>query len=207
MFLFLVSCAHTNKNNLVQKKVLEQQEYNSHRKISKLETQLYDLKVQNDILVDALKDKKVQGKHKSEAAPPNQFPKFDELVYDQARKAYEKKDILRLKEAVRILQSNRPESVRLDNIYYWLAQLQYSAGDLNQALFTSNSFLGLKPKSQMVPDMLYLKGQVYESLNLKLQALDVYKNLKNIYPTHSMSAFALDKIKHLSVEHTEEPSK
>lgn len=185
---------------MVQKKVLEQQEYNAHKRISKLQQEIFDLKIKNDVLMDVLKDKKQTQKQQKQESGPNHFPKFDELVYDQARKAYEKKDILRLKEAIRILQANKPGSDRLDNIYYWLTQLQLSSGDTNQALYTSNNFLKLKPKSLLVPDFMYLKGQIYENMSLKNQALDIYKKIKNIFPTHTMAAFALDRIKKLSPE-------
>ncbi len=193
--LLLLACAHTKKQMpIVQKKAFENRELKAYKKINKLEATLFDLKTQNDILIQALKDQKNHGKQPKRSAV-TQFPEFDELVFDQARKAYETKDIPRLKEAVKILQSNQPQSDNLDAIYHWLIQLQYEGDQYNNALYTANNFLKLKPKSTLVPNTIFMKGQIYEKMNLKALASKMYTNVKDIYPGHAMAGMALDRIR------------
>lgn len=193
-FIFF-GCAHTQKQQpVVQKKVFENQELKAYKKINKLEATLFDLKMQNDILMQALKDQKAQTKQPA-GKYGHTFPQFDELVFDQARKAFETKDVPRLKEAVKILTSNQPQSNNLDAIYHWLIQLQFEGEQYNSALYSANNFLKLKPKSTLVPNMVYMKGQIYEKMNLKGLAVQMYTNVKDLYPGHVMAGMALDRIR------------
>jgi TolA-binding protein len=165
--------------------------------IEKLEKEKTELELQNSILMKALNERKkvIQKLPKGEVA--QQFPEFEELIYDQAKTAYKEKDEDRLQEAIRILRANVPSSKKLEVMFFWLAQIQ-EGKDLNsQALVTYDEFIRMFPESQYVPQAKFLKAKLYEKLNLNDQALKIYANIRDQHPDSRERHFADAKLESL----------
>src|SRR5690606_25210420 len=122
-----------------------------------LEKRKMALELQNSILLKALKVRKTKIKNLPKEHVVDQFPQFEELIYDQASTAYELKDVERLQEAIRILSANQPKSKHLESMYLWLAETQESKQQNSQALVTYDTFIRNYPKSQYIAQALFLK--------------------------------------------------
>lgn len=214
MVSFLViGCAHTSKSKIKSGTKAAQQsstfaeknpfkiadtDEGIHTKlIEKLEKEKDELELQNSILMKALAERKkvVQKLPKGEVV--QQFPEFEELIFDQAKTAYKEKDEERLQEAIRILRANQPSSKKLEVMFFWLAQVQEGKELNSQALVTYNEFIKMFPDSKYVPQAKFLKGKLYEKLNLNAQALQIYTDIKNQHPDSRERHFADSKLQSL----------
>jgi TolA-binding protein len=162
--------------------------------IDKLEKDKTELELQNSILMKALAERKkvVQQLPKGEIV--QQFPDFEELIFDQAKTAYKEKDEDRLQEAIRILRANQPSSKRLEVMFFWLAQIQEGKDMNSQALVTYNEFIKMFPESKYVPQAKFLKGKLYEKLNLNTQAMKIYEDIRAQHPDSRERHFADAKL-------------
>jgi TolA-binding protein len=207
VFTLITGCAHTPKHAPLAKntastakdaknpfKVADDDEGIQKQLIEKLEKEKTELEMQNSILMKALTERKkiIQKLPKGEMA--QQFPEFEELIFDQAKTAYKEKDEDRLQEAIRILRANQPSSKRLEVMFFWLAQIQEGMDLNSQALVTYDEFIKMFPESQYVPQAKYLKGKLYEKLNLNDQAMKIYANIRTQHPDSRERHFADAKL-------------
>ena len=208
--VFLSSCAHNNlkeppKEEAVKKATpsspqrksfqVEDDETTKKKLIEKLEKQLTDLEIQNAILLKALNERKKIVHKLPKGEVVQQFPEFEELIFDQAKTAYKEKDEERLQEAVRILRSNQPSSGKLEVMFFWLAKLQEESGNTSQSLVTYDEFIKMFPDSKYVPQAKFLKGKLYEKLNLTAQAMKIYNEIRTLHPHSREKHFADLKLK------------
>lgn len=197
----LVGCAHYSTNSSAtnirtpQDAKLVVSEDADHKKIiDRLEKEKTELELQNAILLKALNERKKIVHKLPKGEVVQQFPEFEELIFDQAKTAYREKDEERLQEAIRIMRANQPNSQTIESMFFWLAKLQ-EGKDLNsQALVTYDEFIKLFPDSEYVPQALFLKGRLYEKLNLKPQAMKIYADIRRLHPDSRESHFALAKL-------------
>lgn len=182
--VFLVACQQMpqEKDKALESSALK-------KNYAEVEKENLELKLRNDILLKALRTPKSTSRKISSTREPSSqinaqepFPQFNQLMYEQAQMAYEKKDMERLIEIVRMYKSNSPSSSHLPQIYIWLSTLQTENGKLSQALFTLNEFSQKYPKHKSLPRVLYSKGKIYEKLDLKIQAQGVYQDIQRTYP-------------------------
>lgn len=179
----------------LDEKLVVNTEVDHKRIIDRLEKEKNELELQNTILMKALKERKRIVQKLPKGKVIQQFPEFEELIFDQAKTAYRQKDEERLQEAIRIMRANQPSSQTLESMFFWLAQLQ-EGKDLNsQALVTYNEFIKLYPDSEYVPQALFLKAKLYEKLNLKSQAMKIYADIRREHPDSRESHFALAKLR------------
>lgn len=163
-------------------------------RLSQLEREKMELELRNSILTKALSERKQKVVNLPHGQGVQPFPRFEELIFDQAKSAYKAKDEERLTEAVRILKSNQPSSKQLEVMYFWLAQLQQDKANYTQALVTYNDFLKNYPSSPYAAQVTYLKAVIYEKLNLKDQALKIYQEVRQKYPHSREKHFADSKL-------------
>lgn len=202
--LTLVGCAHTlsssktasTKPSASVKNFDKDEDAEGYSKklIEKLEREKSELEVQNSMLMRALKEKKKVIHKLPKGEVVQQFPEFEELIFDQAKTAYRQKDEERLQEAIRIMRINQPGSQTVESMFFWLAQIQEGKGLNSQALVTYNEFIKNFPQSEYAPQALYLKGKLYEKLNLKPQALKIYEDIRKNYPHSRERHFVESKL-------------
>jgi TolA-binding protein len=161
----------------------------------RLEREKTELELQNTILLKALNERKKVVVQTPHGQVVQQFPQFEELIYDQAKTAYQEKDVPRLEEAVRILRANQPSSKYLQSMFFWLAHLQQGNDKNAQALVTYDDFIKTFPDSQYVSQAMFLKGELYEKLNLKSQAFEVYSDIRKQFPESREKHLAEAKLK------------
>lgn len=166
----------------------------SKKLIEKLEREKSELEVQNSMLMKALRERKKAVHQLPKGEVVQQFPEFEELIFDQAKTAYRQKDEERLQEAIRIMRTNQPNSQTLESMFFWLAQIQEGKNLNSQALVTYDEFLKIFPQSEYAPQALFLKGKLYEKLNLKAQAMKIYSDIRNNYPHSRERHFAESKL-------------
>lgn len=210
----LVSCAHkaqvpnnankksATKSTSLNDRAFENPFYKSdddegtqRKLIEKLEKEKTDLELQNAILMKALNERKKVVHKLPKGEVVQQFPEFEELIFDQAKTAYKEKDEERLQEAVRIMRANQPSSQKLEVMFFWLAKLQESKNLNSQALVTYDEFIKMFPESQYVPQAMFLKGKLYEKLNLKPQAMKIYSDIRRLHPDSREKHFADAKLR------------
>ncbi|MES2767532.1 MAG: tetratricopeptide repeat protein [Bdellovibrionota bacterium] len=162
--------------------------------IEKLEKEKSELEVQNSMLMQALSERKKAIHKLPKGEVVQQFPEFEELIFDQAKTAYREKDEERLQEAIRIMRANQPHSQTIESMFFWLAQLQENKNLNSQALVTYDEFIKIFPNSEYAPQALFLKGKLYEKLNLKPQALKIYSDIRKNYPHSREKHFAEAKL-------------
>jgi TolA-binding protein len=219
MMVGLMGCAHslaysdaTNIRTSTDKKLVVNEEIDHAKIVERLEKEKNALELQNAILLKALNERKQVVRKLPKGEVVQQFPEFEELIFDQAKTAYKEKDEERLQEAIRIMRANRPNSQTLESMFFWLAKLQ-EIKDLNsQALVTYDEFIKLFPDSRYVPQALFLKGKLYEKLNLKPQAMKIYADIRRLHPDSRESHLAIAKLEEnapeRSVKHrTKRPTK
>lgn len=201
--LMFVSCTNVPVRSSAEFKPKTPEEKASdeiaHREvIDRLEKEKAELELQNSILMKALNERKKIVRKLPKAEMIEKFPEFEELIFDQAKTAYRQKDEERLQEAIRIMRANQPDSQTLESMFFWLAKLQ-EGKDLNsQALVTYDEFIKLFPNSEYIPQAMYLKGRLYEKLNLKPQAMKIYSDIRRYHPDSRESHFAEAKINELA---------
>lgn len=177
------------------------------KNVEQLEKELLELQIRNSILLKALNTRnqknisattsnKNQSQNQKQKQEP--FPKFDELMFEQAQDAYNKKDLDRLLEAFRIVKTNHPKSEFLPKVYIWLSDLQLNKKQYTQSLVTLDEFIKNYPKHTDLARATYLKARLYEKLNLKVQAIEVYKFIQNNYPKSQERALAEEALKEIS---------
>lgn len=205
----LISCAHTphskelrsnakssnkiSKSEISKKRIVNDEE-DQKTLIEKLEKQNADLELQNSILMKALNERKKVVHKLPKGEVVQQFPEFEELIFDQAKTAYREKDEERLQEAIRIMSANQPRSQTLESMFFWLAKLQENKNLNSQALVTYDEFIRNFPNSEYIPQALFLKGKLYEKLNLKPQAMKIYSDIRKNYPHSREKHFADSKL-------------
>jgi len=172
----------------------EDSEDHARKLIEKLEREKSELEVQNSMLMKALVEKKKAVHKLPKGEVVQQFPEFEELIFDQAKTAFRQKDEERLQEAIRIMRANQPNSQTLESMFFWLAQIQEGKNLNSQALVTYDEFLRIFPASEYAPQALFLKGKLYEKLNLKTQAMKIYSDIRNNYPHSRERHFADGKL-------------
>lgn len=175
-------------------------DYIQKKLVDKLEKEKAELELQNAILLKALNERKKVVHKLPRGEVVQQFPEFEELIFDQAKTAYREKDESRLQEAVRILRANQPSSKKLEVMFFWLAKLQESKNLNSQALVTYDEFIKMFPESRYVPQAMYLKGKLYEKLNLKPQALKIYSDIRKLHPDSRERHFVDTKLKKLTAK-------
>ncbi len=203
LFLFfsmiIFGCALAPQKKQVPTQVLDNQIVLQKERLysEKLEKEKTELELQNAILLKALTERKKAVIQLPKGQAVQQFPQFEELIFDQAKTAYKEKDLPRLSEAVRILKTNQPRSQYLESMYFWLAYLLQQEQKNAEALVVYDTFIKSFPDSQYVPQALYFKGSIYEKLNLKPQALQIYTHLQRQFPNsrekHLVEAKLKDK--------------
>lgn len=194
-FLFTVACAQ--KPPQFALKTDSNEKLKKQSQAAQIEKDKLELELRNQILLDALKERKTRVANLPKGQTVQPFPEFEELIYDQAKSAYESKDKDRLVEALRILKANQPKSKYLETIYFWLAQLQQERAEYSRALITYDEFLKQYPISPYAPQATFLKGQIYEKLNLKDQAIKIYTEVRKKFPHSREKHFADSKLENL----------
>lgn len=193
----MTSCAHTPSKKLSKSNsssAVKEDSDRSIRLIEKLEKEKSELEIQNAMLMKALLERKKATHKLPKGEVVQHFPEFEELIFDQAKTAYREKDEERLKEAIRIMRANQPSSQTLESMFFWLAQIQEGKGLNSQALVTYNEFLKIFPRSEYAPQAVFLKGKLYEKLNLKNQAMKMYTDIRINYPHSRERHFAEEKL-------------
>jgi TolA-binding protein len=190
-------CALPQKQKNSEPKIIDSKSVlkSEHRYSERLEKEKTELELQNAILLKALAERKKTVVQTPHGQVVQQFPQFEELIFDQAKTAYQEKDIPRLTEAVRILRANQPHSKYLESMYFWLAHTQQQGQQNSKALVTYDDFIKTFPDSQYVSQAMYLKGELYEKLNLKPQAFKIYSDLKKQFPNSREKHLAEAKLK------------
>ena len=79
-------------------------------------------------------------------------------------------------------------------VMYDAAYAKYNAGDFEGARGAFDEFLKKYPKSTLVPNALYWKGETYYSQKNYPQAILAFKEVTGRFPKHAKSAAALLKI-------------
>ncbi len=179
---------------IIAKKSEEDGEGYTKKLIEKLEKEKSELEVQNSMLMQALNERKKVIHKLPKGEVVQQFPEFEELIFDQAKTAYREKDEERLQEAIRIMRANQPNSQTIESMFFWLAQLQENKSLNSQALVTYDEFIKIFPNSEYAPQALFLKGKLYEKLNLKPQAMKIYSDIRKNYPHSREKHFAEAKL-------------
>ncbi len=198
MWLPLVACQMTHKPSL--EKVQATAKVEVQKRMDELEKENLELQLRNSILTKALKERRgAPATAKTQISTPvakvkkgQPFPQFDELIFDQAKTAFENKDVERLVEALRILRANHAESRYLPKIYIWLSDVQIQKTQYSQALITLDEFVKSYPQNEDSARALSLKGKLYQKLNLEIQAQEVYKTIQEKYP-HSKEKEVADQ--------------
>lgn len=208
--LALTSCAHTSNSGAAKKSksaaitkddsafknpFYNEDEDGQKKIIERLEKQKTELELQNALLVKALNERKKVVHKLPKGEVVQQFPEFEELIFDQAKTAYSEKDEERLQEAVRIMRANQPSSQKLEVMFFWLAKLQEGKNLNSQALVTYDEFIKMFPESRYIPQAMFLKGKLYEKLNLKPQALKIYSDIRRLHPDSRERHFADAKMR------------
>ena len=93
-----------------------------------------------------------------------------------------------------------------ENALYWLAQIDYKSGNMDQVIEHSNMFLKSNPKD---PEVIFIRASAYSMLREFEKSIDDYTRIINLYP-EAYQAYAnrgIAKINQLTANGNLQPSK
>lgn len=112
----------------------------------------------------------------------NSFPEGERLVYTKLVQAYRANKLDDVVQQREILERNFPNSIHLDNAYYLNAMLEFQHGRMGESIRSFNTVTDRFKKSNKRPSALFGLAVAYDRLNLKPQAIRVWKMILKEYP-------------------------
>jgi len=100
----------------------------------------------------------------------------------------------KMAEKVKTVSSKPMKKVVSGQAMYDVALAKYNLEKYDESRAAFDAFMGKYPKSDLVPNALYWKGETYYSQKDFAQAILSFKDVTSRYPKHSKAAAALLKI-------------
>lgn len=112
----------------------------------------------------------------------NAFPEGERLIYTKLVSAYRANNAQDLVEQRQLLERHFPNSIHLDNAYYLNAMIDFQNGRMGESIKSFNTVTDRFKKSNKRPSALFGLAVAYDRLNLKPQAIRVWKMILKEYP-------------------------
>ena len=106
-------------------------------------------------------------------------------------------DHARLTELADALAQRYPHSLHLPSLRLLLAQAQRRFGQRQQALATLARVLQAEPSHRVIPEALFLRGQLEEDAGQIAKAALTFKQMGDAYPRHAQAASAFKRSREL----------
>lgn len=112
----------------------------------------------------------------------NAFSEGDRMIYTRLVDAYRKNNLAEVQRQRQVLEKNYPQSVHLDNAYYLTGMLEFQEQRIGEAVRSFNTVRTRFPKSNKRPAALFGLAMSYKNLNLRPQAIRIFKEIAKEYP-------------------------